>query len=202
MKLDQKIATQITRSAAFPTNVGDRFLGALQIFPAGKIYENLESDEKVIMLIRRHWITRIPQVVKVLLLAVLPAIGWAVLFWAEPGGNAGAWAAVGTWFWYTFVFYYVLSRFVVWQSDVYILTNERLIDFDANPVSRKRVKDTALESIHEVIYGSGGGLLKGSLDYGDVVLRSINDETVMHNIPMPNKVALAIGEVIEEVRKQ
>ena len=201
MSVNPKRILQITRTAAIPANIGEKFLGALQVFPAGKVYENMEADEQVILLIRRHWITRVSQVLFVGMLALAPIIALVGLAWLEWRVQKISYAVVFSWFWYVYVFYYALSRFVIWQSDVYILTNERMIDFDANPVSRKQVRDTDLDSIHEVTYASGGGLLKGSLDYGDVVLHSISDVTVMRNIPMPSKVAMVIGEVIEEIKR-
>lgn len=100
------------------------------------------------------------------------------------------------------MFYLFIALFLVWQSDVYILTNERLIDFDASTIGFKRVKDTDLTSMHEVSYKAGGGLISGAMDYGDVHIIQIGGSVVMKNIPHPSEVALVIGQAVETARKQ
>lgn len=192
---------QVTLSAHFPVGVNGKFFGALSVFPTGRLYENLEEDEQVMLVIGRHWISRVVPLVGGMLLAVLPLAVLGIELLVHVPGLILRYSLMIAWFWYAFILYYFLSLFVVWKSDVYIVTNERIVDFDARTISHKTVKDTDLASVHEITYATGGGLVKGSIDYGDVTMKAMKDEVVMENIPMPSQVALALGELIELAKK-
>lgn len=191
----------VTRSSHFPPDINQRFFGLLQVLPAEKMYENLEQDERVLFVVGRHWITRIAPITLGLVLVLVPALAWTLLLLLLPAGVLIRYGLMLTWFWYCYVFYYFIALFLVWRGDVYIVTDERIIDFDANSIARKTVSDYDLSGIDQVTYKSGGGLIRGGMDYGDVIVKSKIGVIEMKNVPMPSQLALAIGELVEVYKK-
>lgn len=165
------------------------------------MYENLEADERVVLYLGRHWSRLTRPYMVAGMCALLPLIVFPFLLAINVAPFVIRYGLVLTWFWYCFIFYYLLAVRVGWRSDVYIITNERIIDFDANAFFFRKVTDTDLESIHEVHYEAGGGLIGGSIDRGDVIVTDVSgSRVIMKNIPRPRDIALVIGELVEAAK--
>jgi hypothetical protein len=192
----------VTRSSHFPPDINERFFGCIQVHPTEQVFENLETDEHVVLHLCRHWVILIRSFILTGFFALLPIFGFWLLLFLGTNTTILRYLIVASWFWYCALFYYVVARLLTWRSDVYIITNERMIDFEANTLFYKKATDIDLDSIHEVTYASGGGLIRGSINTGDIELELVNGNTIfMKNIPMANQVALVIGELVEEARK-
>lgn len=193
---------QVSMSSHFPPDVEERTHGSIRIMPSEKVYENIESDEQVILSVGRHWSQIMSSFMTALLFAVIPFIALPIIIWSTDASFITRYSIIATYFWYCFIFYYLVTRLIVWKSDVYIITNERIIDFDASNFDKK-VSDTDLLAIHEVQYEAGGGLILGRLDRGDLIIVDVSGKTTrMPNMPMPSSLALAIGELIEAAQKR
>lgn len=192
---------QVTLSVQFPNDIAYTTKGCLRVFPPERLYENLEADEKVILFIGRHWVTIIRSYILTGLLLLLPFAALATFFFFPLTPLGLRYLIIGLWFWYCGTFYFFIKQRYNWRSDVYIITNERIIDFAIVGVFFKKAVDIDLDAIHEVSHQSGGGIIRGGIDYGDVTIRGTGKlEVRMKNIPMPSKIALAIGEMIESRR--
>ncbi len=195
----------VSMSAKFPSDINHRFFGALQVLPeepvSERLYENLEADEQVLLVIRGHWSKLVLPLIGSAVLALMPIVGFIVLALVATPGILVRYAIVLSWFWYCFVLYYLISILLRWFSDTWIVTNERVIDLDANSIATKNARDLDLTTVTNVTNSHGGGLISGALDRGNVVVRAVGDsETVMTEIPMPNQVALVIGELVERAK--
>lgn len=192
---------QVTLSVQLPDDIAYTTKGCLRIFPPEKLYENLEADERVIMFIGRHWVTMFRSYIITGVVLLVPFVALAAFFFFSLTPLGLRYLLVGLWFWYCGVFYFFIKQWYNWRSDVYIITNERIIDFAILGVFFKKAVDIDLDAIHEVTHQSGGGIIRGGIDYGDVIIRGTGKlEVHMKNIPMPSKIALAIGEMIESRR--
>jgi len=192
----------VTQSANFSPGVTRATFGALLVYPTGHLYENLEADEKVVLVLGKHWVTKVFPAILGGLLFLLPVAGLVLATFLIKQPLLFKYAVIAGWFWLAFVFYYFIALFLRWRSDIYIITNERIIDLDANSIMYKTASDVDLSHIDSVQHASGGGLILGGIDYGDVVVHVVgrSEEVVMRGVPMPAKVALAIGELAEQVQ--
>lgn len=187
----------------FPPDVNQRFWGALQVYPEGQVYERLEPDEQVVLLIRRHWVALLKPLLGGVALAVAPAAIWlAVVFVSAP--EIVIWyGLVLSWFLVVFCVYYFFSLFVRYVGDVWVVTNERIIDLDVNTIALKSANEVDLSAVAGASQVRGGGFFFGGIDRGTVLVRIIGeDDTYIPDVPMSGSVAQVIGELAEIVQRE
>jgi hypothetical protein len=169
-----------------------------------EVYQNIEADEKIIFLLEKHWISKLGTFTLSSTLLILGIVG---LVWALLGLQSLTllrYVLMLGWFWLLWVFYFWLTLFLRWKSDIYIVTNERIIDLEANSLTYKLATDFELSHAESVQYASSGGVILGGIDYGTVTIQWVGSEQglVMRDIPQPAEVARVIGELAEASRKR
>jgi hypothetical protein len=146
--------------------------GSLVVSPPKTRFESQDDDEKIIILGRRHFITNL----KWLSLACLAF--FVPMFWGEfPMIKA---LDVNTSFilsivWYSALLFYVIQSFVLWFYNVYIVTNERLVDVDFFGLLYKNINVTQIGKLEDVNY-SQRGIFAGFFNFGDVVVQTSSEQ--------------------------
>ncbi|KKR49710.1 MAG: hypothetical protein UT84_C0021G0016, partial [Candidatus Curtissbacteria bacterium GW2011_GWA1_40_16] len=118
--------------------------------PQGVHFENQESGEKIILLLRAHIVTLVPSAFLILLLAFVPffvpfflgIIRVHALSVFDPRQ-----LILVTIFWYLFVFGFSFYKFIFWYFNVYLVTNERVIDIDFRGILHKETSYAKLNQI-------------------------------------------------------
>ena len=181
-ELEQKSGTSVLAAfSAFPTDV--KFSGE---------YEN----EDVLLLLRAHIITNLPWILISLGGAIFPLILlplFGVLGLPIGGGTIVAFVL----FWYAGIFTYGFLNFLYWYFNVYIVTNERVVDIDWYSIIYKKVSATQISKIQDV-HASQGGVFAGIFDYGDVEIQTAGTEINFEftAVPHPQLVAKKIQELM------
>lgn len=179
------------------------FLGALFENPIKTSFENQEQGEKIVVLLRAHLITLVPAILLILVLIFTPIMIFITasnLSLNLTGILPGPLLIFIVASWYLFTAGYALLRFLLWFFNVYLVTNERLVDFDFTGFLLKAVSETRLSKIQDVtsrIYGP----VRTFFNYGDVFVQTAGTEREFefHAIPKPDLVARIISE---EIRKE
>lgn len=179
------------------------FLGALWQNPHHTFFENQEPNEKIILLLRAHLITLVPAAILVLFLILTPIIvfsvtaqmGFEIINFLPPKLLIFLTAS-----WYLGTAGCTFLRFLLWFFNVYLVTNERLVDFDFFGFLLKSVSETRLTKIQDVtsrIYGA----VRTIFNYGDVFVQTAGTEREFefHAVPRPDLVARVVSE---EIRKE
>lgn len=194
---------QFPMAAHFPPDINQRFFGALQIYPPGKVFEGLEPDEQVVMLIRRHWVTLLKPLAGGAALLLAPVIVLAVIFGLPVADFVRQYGLALAWFLFTFAVYYFVSTFLRYVADTWIVTTERIIDMDADTIGLKSATEVDLSAVAGASQVRGGGLILGGIDRGAVLVRIIGEEDdLLPDVPMSGPVAQVIGELAEAVQRQ
>lgn len=164
--------------------------------PAGVCFENQEEGEEIVLLLRAHIVTLVPAVLQIVFLAILPlVISPALAFLginileALDGGQI-FWIVV---LWYLFVFGFSLYKFIFWYFNVYLITNERIVDFDFRGILHKEAAYTNLSQIQDVtpkVLGFFGTFFH----YGNVFVQTAGTkpEFEFNNVENPDEVARVI----------
>lgn len=172
-------------------------LGEFLPNPPNTYFENQEKGEKIVLLLRAHIITLVPAAIFILFLVLTPIVVLAIT--ANFGVNLSNFlkpkllvAVILAW--YTFAAGYTLLRFLLWFFNVYLVTNERLVDFDFEGFLLKAVSETRLNKIQDVtsrIYGP----IRTLFNFGDVFVQTAGAEREFefHAVPKPDSVAQAIS---------
>lgn len=194
-------STNATKSSHLPMDIAQLTYGAVRINPTEAIYDGLEKDENVVLYLGRHWTQLLYGILHTVVLAAIPIIVFGTFFFIEPKSIPINYLIIATWFWYCFTFYYLLSRIITWRSNVYIVTNKRIINIDTKEFFFNNATDTDLDSIYEVHYSTGGGLIGGGINRGTIILTNVSGgQTTLKNIPYPSEIALILGELVEEAK--
>jgi hypothetical protein len=155
----------------------------------------LQGGERILELCRRHWFFLWPKTLILLLVAVVPVVlaiwllslidvfdDLGIFFWI-PAGLWLAYWAVRTFFnWYAY------------HNDIWVVTNQRIIDsFKPHPFN-KRVSTADLVNIQDMSIHKSG-IFASLMNFGDVICQTagVGAETFrITGIPRPESVQLLI----------
>ncbi len=155
-------------------------------------FEGQDPDEKIILLLRPHFITNLSWIFSAVILAFLPLflpkiaslLGQALP--ALPVNFTAAFLILN----YLLVGVIVFEGFLGWYFNVNIVTNKRVIDIDFHSLLLKNVDLAPLQSIQEAS-GSVGGLMGVIFNFGDVFIQTAGSKVSMDfdKVPNPTRVA-------------
>lgn len=167
--------------------------------PSGIRFKNQHVHEKILLVIRRHWISNVSWIFVSFLLFLIP---FFVMYFFSistitkieiPTG----FLFLGTIFWYLGVFGYILINFLFWFYNVGIVTNERIIDVDFPYLLYSEVTIAMLSKIEDIT-DKRSGFLSVFFDYGNVFVQTAGTEVNIEfmGIPKPAIVARTISELL------
>lgn len=171
--------------------------------PVGVTFESQEAGEFIVLLLRAHIVTLIPPFIGLLLLVILPIILLTLLsvFRIPLASFLGPTQFLLVLiFWYMVVFAYGLYRFIFWYFNVYILTNERIIDFDFRGILHKQASYAKLEQIEDVS-PKMVGFFSTFFNFGDVFIQTAGERQEFEFLKVPHPDGVA-RKILEEVRKE
>jgi len=176
------------------------FFSSFVAQPQRLSFENQMVKEKVILLLRRHWVTNIRWIILVVLmffaplfLRLLPPFGWL----------PPQFRLVLTLMWYLFVLAFVLEEFFSWYFSVNIITDERVVDIDFVSLIYKRVSDAEIVNIEDVTYKMGG-VMGTMFNFGTIYVQTAAEtrEFEFENVPQPALVVKVLQKLRLEEKQE
>jgi len=158
------------------------------------------SGETIILLLRQHPVTQVKWIVTAIIAAIIPTLLSSIdLINFLPASYQFA-TYLG---WYLMVVGFTLESFLKWFFNVYILTDERIVDVDFVSLIYKNISAAKIDNIEDVT-ASQGGFLASIFDYGTVSIQTAAEkrEFEFDGIPQPNKVTTVINDLILEEEKE
>lgn len=172
-------------------------LSAIVFCPENLKFESMDSEEKVILFLRKHFITNIPWIFLVIIMFLTPAfVSDLSLFDSIPDNFMFIFILI----WYLISTAYFLESFLTWFFNVYIVTDERIIDIDFYNLIYKEVSDANIDRIQDVTYNMGG-VIRTMFNYGDIMIQTASEVPNFEflAVPKPDKVAKVLQDLrIEE----
>lgn len=170
--------------------------------PLGVTFESQEEGEEIILLLRQHIVTLVPPVLSIIFLAIVPLIFTTVIGFLRIDLTflSPVQLFLLTVFWYLLVFTYSLYRFIFWYFNVYILSNERIIDFDFKGILHKQSSYTKLGQIEDVT-PKMIGFFSTFFNYGDVFVQTAGESREFEFLKVPRPDAVT-ERIMQELRKE
>lgn len=178
-------------------------LAALMINPPRVYFQTQETDEEVILLLRRHWVTNLPWIFFGGLMFLAPPFAFFFIpFLDLPLDLSSPVFLLGQIFWYLITFGYFFVNFLIWYFNAHIVTNERAVDIDFHNLVYKEVSSTRIELIQDVTF-TMGGVIRHMFNYGDVFIQTAGAQPNFDFLaaPKPALVAHKLNELMEKVRE-
>lgn len=168
-------------------------LSAFNFRPSKMKFETQESDEEIIVLLRKHPLTNLNWVLIAILGIIMPSFfGYLPFFVTAPSG----FKVIIVLAWYMFTLAFALQKFLLWFFNVMIVTNRRVVDIDFLNMVYKEVSDTELEKVVDVTLKMGG-VFRTMFDYGDVLIQTAGEAPNFEflAVPRPSKVAKILQDL-------
>lgn len=168
--------------------------------PVNTCFDAQHDEEQVLLLLRQSLITQIKFVIIIIGLALLPILFNGIGMLDFLPTNFQVVANLG---WYLIVASFALEVFLSWFYNVYIVTDERVIDVDFTSLIAKNVAYAKIDNIEDIT-SSTAGLLGSVFDYGDVRIQTAGAVTQFEflSVPHPSKVVAFINELMIEEEQE
>lgn len=168
-------------------------LSAFIPLPKHTHFETQEEEEKIILVLRGHWLLNIGWVIQCLILFLLPPIinQFISLNFLPPRFRFMTFLL-----WYLFLIGFLFERFLDWYFNIFIITDRRVVDLDFYGLTYKEISDTNLNNIQDITYRTVG-FTNTLFDYGDVIVQTAAEVPFFEikNVPHPSRVSQVIREL-------
>ena len=182
--------------------IGDRShlpLGAFVARPRHMSFESQGREEKIILLLRRHWVTNLRWIFSALGLALAPLV---LTFFPLLGSFPPRLQAAALMLWYLLVLAFIIQQALSWFFNVGIVTSKRVVDIDFFNLIHKRISDAELDRIQDVTF-TVSGILRTMFNFGTVFIQTAAEkpEISFEDVPNPSLVTKVLEKIIR-MRKQ
>jgi len=162
--------------------------------PKGINFESQGEKEKIILLLRRHWITNLRWIFSAIGLILAPAVLSVFPLLASFPVQLQAKALV---LWYLLVLAFIIQQALSWFFNVGIVTNKRVVDIDFFSLIHKRISDAELDRIQDVTF-SVSGAIRTLFNYGTVYIQTAAErpEISFEKVPDPALVTKVLEKLI------
>jgi hypothetical protein len=183
-----------------PIDSNQSVLSAFLYRPKKVQFEAKESEEKVILLLRQHPIVNLKWIFPLFLLLVAPIVAGSFPIFEFMPKN---FQFIGVLAWYLVSFAFGIQGFLNWYFNVYIVTDERIIDIDFHNLIYKEVSDANIDKIQDVTYRMGG-VIRTMFNYGDILIQTASERPNFEfsAVPKPDKVAKILQDLRLEEQQE
>lgn len=162
-----------------------------------------KSYEKVKYILRRHPITFVPQLLLFIVALVVPALVYLMIANIYPDifNNRPLFATgvLSGSIYYLSVLLFGYGSFIDFYLDVWIVTNDRIVDIEQFGLFSRTISELDLFRIQDVTTDTSG-FFATIFKYGDVTVKtaSTNMSLIFKSIPNPNKIRMELLDLAHE----
>jgi len=169
--------------------------------PQGITFEDQEDGEKIILFIRRSFVTNFQWIFIGSFLAALPLVLLLFLGFLQnplPALASKYYLILGL-FYYLFVAAYWYINFITWYFNIDLVTNKRIIDINFANLVYKDVAATELSFIHDVSF-SQVGAIRTFFDYGNIIIQvpGATDAFIFESAPQPENIVHIVEALVRK----
>lgn len=202
---NKKIATRAARIVEpVKDQVGNSAFHPMCVYPELINFSGKNSDENIILFLRRHPASLIWHLFAILILLIAPFFFIAVVkAFGYESASLTAYSFGILLLFAMILFTYIIDLFIKWYYSVNIVTDMRIVDVDFSNVMYHRFSEASLKQIQDVTH-SVHGVLGSMFDYGSVFVQTAatRPEFEFYDIPRPRDVQEVIVNLLEEKEKE
>lgn len=158
-----------------------------------------EDDEKIELFLRQHGFVNIGWMLGSIIAVVLPVIiiQLDLLIKLDMVSKIPVQLVIsGIVLYYLLVVAFVIEKFLHWYFNIYIVTNQHIVDINFLSLMYRQINEARLNEIQNV-GSSVKGVFGPFLNYGDVVIETAGNTINLdfHNVPRPDLVTDRIQDL-------
>lgn len=163
-------------------------------------FDSQLEGEYVLLLLRKHPITQVKKILLVIGMILAP------LLFTKSGlfsSLTGSYQTATLIFWYLLTLGYAFESFLTWFYNVYIVTDERIIDIDFLSLIYKNVAIAKLDKIEDITAVTTGAA-QSMFNFGTVEIQTSAEqrEFEFELVPQPSKVTQFLHEMLVEEERE
>jgi hypothetical protein len=159
-------------------------------------FQEQDENEEILLVLRRHWVTNVTWILITILMVLAPLL---LRFIPLLDFFPANYQFVSILFWYLITFAYAFEQFLSWYFNVYIITDERVVDIDFNNLLNKKFSEAGISMIQDVT-SHVVGVSETLFNYGDVLVQTAAEipEIVFEKVPNPEKIIKLLHQLRQE----
>jgi hypothetical protein len=176
-------------------------LTSYAIRPDGIRFETQEEKETIVLFLRQHGIVNVLWILIAIIMIIAPTVVLPLLFGIMkiPIEVPRTYIFVGTVFWYVATFGFILAKFLGWFINIYIVTNQRIVDIDFYYLLNKHFSQAELNKVQDISYVTKG-ILSTVFNYGNVLIQTAGElpNLEFEKVPNPEQIVETIRTLTEK----
>lgn len=167
---------------------------------------NQIPDEKIVKVLRRDFFILFKKSLLFVVLSIMPIFFFGIMLYSYPnllqGDISYPIIIVGASAYYLFVWLFFFFSFIDYYLDIWIITNERIIDIRQEGFFSRTIAEQRLSKVQDVM-STSKGFSPTVLKYGDVNIQTAGAEQrlLLSEVPNPDGVRSIISKLVEEKHK-
>lgn len=174
---------------------------AFAVQPVGAHFASQHTNEKILMVLRQHPIVNVRWMLIALVMILVPfTVLPLVPIFAVIPGQYQFFGFIG---WYLLTLAFSIENFLHWYFNLYIITDERIVDIDFFSLIYRSISSAKVENIEDTT-ATTKGVLGAIFNYGDVTIQTAAEkrEFEFASVPQPATVTKFINELILEEERE
>jgi hypothetical protein len=160
-----------------------------------------DKEEEIVLVLRQHLITQVKElIILIAIITLIPAL-------LEMSGFIDflptKFLSAFYIFWFVMSCGLVFKSFLLWFFNVYVITDERIIDVDFVSMIYRNISTAKIENIEDVTARTAGPFA-AIFDYGTILIQTAGEKTEFEfeHVPQPAKVTKLLNELILEEERE
>lgn len=168
--------------------------------PQSVVFGDQQEHEIILLLLRRHFVTNVPWLIKAGLFALFPLVIELIIstgLISLSFFSSEAKIIIYSFYYFLIISGYMFVKYITWFYNISIVTNVRVMDVDYSNIIVEHVSATKLSQVEDVSYLQIG-LVRSIFDYGDVHLQTAGTASNFEflAVPHPERVIKTINNLI------
>ena len=164
----------------------------------GRYFPSQKPEEKIFLLLRRHWFTYVAFLVIAAVMSI-PLFALLVYWLINPQVFTPALinlAILGSSAYFLFIVALLFFGFIDYYLDVYIVTNERIVDIEQNGFFKRKISELHLHQVQDV-NAQVKGLFATIMHYGDIYIQTAGEREnfIFNSVPNPYRISKIIVDL-------
>lgn len=181
-------------------NGNDGLFTSFSTFPENVCFQTQEEGEEVILFFRQHPIVTVSWIVLTMFMLTLPSV---FAFFPPFATLPANYQIVITLGWYMFTIGFALAKFMAWFFNVYIVTDERIVDVDFQNIFFRKISTAKIDEIQDVNITSSGAF-ETFFGYGNIFIQTASavSEFEFIAIPRPDEIGKFLNQLIDQEEQE
>jgi hypothetical protein len=190
-----------TKTHTVLKSVQMRPLASFAARPTNIRFETQEEEEIVELFLRQHPIVNLPWIILTGFLIIAPTILFPIFLRIIPVSLPTGYIIIATAFWYVATFGFALTNFLQWFFNIFIVTNERIVDIDFKFLLYKHFSQAELNKVQDISF-TASGIAATLFNYGNVNVETAGEMPTIEfeMVPRPQVVVETIRSLAENTK--